>query len=229
MNRSLLGLMATGAAGFLAGWLAHGANAPAAQASPAAALEGPAVAPGLPAAALNPASQSAWAPQPGKPVTDSASSPAPHAVVAPVAPAAKPGLSLMPAPTLSAEHQALLVSGHDKQPFRNASPAELHQQFMAEARDATWADPLETQLRQALGALGVQSPAFDVQGLDCRQNLCELRLIGFAPNAGDQWNRAMVSLREQDWWGQAYSGMSTTSSGNNGRTVIATFFERRKR
>lgn len=175
-----------------------------------------------------PTAQMGMAPMaaPAPPAAPAAASSANMAAPPPAA-LVQPALPLLPAaPVLSADHEAILSDGKNRD--RPLSPPELHAKLVAEARDAQWSYTIETQLRQAMTDLGIQSPDFDVQGVDCRLTPCEIRLIGNSPGAGEAWNRAQVSLRALDWWTRAFDGTNSSANGRNGKTVIVTFMLRKR-
>jgi len=130
----------------------------------------------------------------------------------------------VPAVALSAEHAKLLLSPDDQPP----SLPELHARFAGEPQDPAWSQQMEAQLRQALQDAGVQK-GFELLAVECRRTLCELRLFGTGPEAGQRWGAISGQLSQQPWWGQNFSGASSSTTGLNDRSVIATILHRAKR
>lgn len=144
----------------------------------------------------------------------------------PAASAAAPAVMRVdvPAVALSEEHAKLLLDETDKPP----SLQELHARFAGEPLDSAWSQQMEAQLRQALQEAGVQK-GFELLAVECRRTLCELRLFGSGPNAGQNWGSTLGKLAQQPWWAPNFSGVSSSTTGPNDRSVIATILHRAKR
>lgn len=130
----------------------------------------------------------------------------------------------VPAVALSEEHAKLLLDGGEQPP----SLPELHARFAGEPLDSAWSQQMEGQLRQALQEAGVQK-GFELLAVECRRTLCELRLFGTGADAGQRWGGTMGKLTQQPWWGTNFSGISSSVSGPDDRSVIATILHRVKR
>ncbi|WP_457418475.1 hypothetical protein [Roseateles sp. P5_E7] len=130
----------------------------------------------------------------------------------------------VPAVALSAEHAKMLLSPDNQPP----TLPELHARFAGEPLDPAWSQQMEAQLRQALLDAGVQK-GFELLAVECRRTLCELRLFGTGPEAGQRWGAITGQLGQQPWWGQNFNGMSSSNTGLNDRSVIATILHRVKR
>lgn len=130
----------------------------------------------------------------------------------------------VPAVTLSEEHAKMLLDMNERPP----SLPELHARFAGEPLDAAWSQQMEAQLRQALQDAGVQK-GFELLAVECRRTLCELRLFGTGPDAGQRWGGTMGKLAQQSWWSPNFSGVSSSTTGPNDRSVIATILHRAKR
>lgn len=128
----------------------------------------------------------------------------------------------VPAVSLSEEHAKLLLSDSERPP----SLPELHARFAGEPLDPAWSQQMEAQLRQTLQEAGVNK-GFELLAVECRRTLCELRLFGTGADAGQRWGGTIGQLAQQPWWGPNFSGMSTSTTGND-RPVIATILRRAK-
>ncbi|MDR7272843.1 hypothetical protein J2X20_005528 [Pelomonas saccharophila] len=182
------------------------------------------------AASASPGSASAAAPAATAAVPAVACTPAlaaaePRKAASAAAPAALATVRVdVPAVALSEEHAKMLLDLNERPP----SLPELHARFAGEPLDAAWSQQMEAQLRQALQDAGVQK-GFELLAVECRRTLCELRLFGTGSDAGQRWGGTMGKLAQQPWWGPNFSGVSSSTTGPDDRSVIATILHRAKR
>lgn len=130
----------------------------------------------------------------------------------------------VPAVSLSQEHAKLLLNDRE----RPASLPELHARFAGEPLDPAWSQQMEAQLRQTLQDAGVHK-GFELLAVECRRTLCELRLFGTGADASQRWGGTIGQLAQQPWWGPNFSGVSSSTTGPDDRSVIATILHRAKR
>lgn len=130
----------------------------------------------------------------------------------------------VPAVALSSEHAKLLLDMSDRPP----SLQELHARFAGEPLDPDWSRQMETQLRQSLQDAGVQK-GLELLAVECRRTLCELRLFGVGAGAAQRWGGTVGQIAQQPWWGPNFSGISSSTTGPDDRSVIATILHRAKR
>lgn len=106
---------------------------------------------------------------------------------------------------------------------RNDSLAREHVQLEREVRDDSWSYPLEAELRTMLAADPVMG-RFEVEHLECRATLCELRVSGADrlqhESAVNQWLRDMHRLQ---WPGGLTVGTAVfagTAGGSEGMLML---------
>ncbi len=201
------------------------ATAPMASASAlpatAAAPQAAPVPPGAVAASQGSSAATTAAVAPGVACPPAVAAVDPKKMASATAPAA--GRVDVPAITLSAEHAKMLLDENSRPP----SLPELHARFAGEPLDPAWSQQMEAQLRQALQDAGVQK-GFELLAVECRRTLCELRLFGTGPDVGQRWGAISAQLGQQPWWGPNFSGASSSTTGMNDRSVIATILHRAK-
>ena len=123
---------------------------------------------------------------------------------------------------LSAEHATVLTT-QETQP----TLPELHARLLAEPKDATWGPSTEDMIRRDLSAAN-DTGEFDIPTIECRETLCEVLAFGNAPTSPMKWSRAMGELRKP-WEAAGLMNQSSSISGANGRYVIVTILDRRRK
>lgn len=129
--------------------------------------------------------------------------------------------SLAPVP-LSAEHAKILTT-----PETQPTLPELHARLLTESKDPNWAPGTEEMIRRDLSAAN-DTGEFDIPTIECRETLCEVLAFGNAPTSPMKWSRAMGELRKS-WEAAGLVNQSSSISGANGRYVIVSILDRRKR
>lgn len=123
---------------------------------------------------------------------------------------------------LSAEHAKMLTT-----PESQPTLPELHARLLVEAKDPSWAAGTEDMIRRDLAAAN-ETGEFDIPTIECRETLCEVLAFGNAPNSPLKWSRAMGELRKQ-WEAAGLVNHSSSITGANGRFVIVSILERRRK
>lgn len=100
---------------------------------------------------------------------------------------------------------------------------ELHDDFVNEPEDISWATMTEQQINYYL-MNHKDSSWYTIHRVECRSSLCEI--IGTEnPSDRDIWNQVITQMGSQAWW--EFGGVSSRStSGPNGSTLFATILKR---
>ena len=100
---------------------------------------------------------------------------------------------------------------------------ELHRALERELRDDSWAYPMEAEIQNSLVA-ETSAGKLDVEHLECRATLCELRLSGSAASEQSlaDWTAA---VGKQPWASRLY--MNLSSSVSDGERVNSLLIFRR--
>jgi hypothetical protein len=131
----------------------------------------------------------------------------------------------VPVTGLSTEHAKLLLpTRQDREPV---TVPELHARFAAESKEGSWAYGMEGAIRQFLAEAQIE-PAFELLSVECRTSMCQILAFGNVPESQQRWNAIGADMTKQAWWTD-FRGNATSSSDQNGRTVIATILQRRQR
>lgn len=82
--------------------------------------------------------------------------------------------------------------------IENRVNKELHERYLSDEREESWATYMEGQLSAYFG----QKPElaqFNFSLLECRTSICEIHALGYGPDALTQWNLATADLVTQPW------------------------------
>jgi len=101
--------------------------------------------------------------------------------------------------------------------YRDAM-AEAHHALEREARDDSWAYPMEAEIENSLVA-DTSMGNFRKEHLECRASMCELRLTARGADQAAALQRWNESLRTQPWSPRLF--MSSSSVSNNDDNVDA--------
>lgn len=103
------------------------------------------------------------------------------------------------------------------QGYRDAA-AEAHHALEREARDDSWAYPMEAEIENSLVA-DTSMGNFKKEHVECRASMCEVRLTARGPDQAAALQRWNESLRSQPWSPRLF--MSSSSVSNNDNNVDA--------
>ncbi len=67
-----------------------------------------------------------------------------------------------------------------------------------ELRDDAWSYFAEQSITQFLGS-HPQGSEFDVEYVECRSTICQLKVTGYDASTGPTWQRIMFDLRQEPW------------------------------
>jgi len=103
------------------------------------------------------------------------------------------------------------------QGYRDAT-AEAHHALEREARDDSWAYPMEAEIENSLVA-DTSMGNFKKEHVECRASMCEVRLTARGADQAAALQRWNESLRSQPWSPRLF--MSSSSVSNNDNNVDA--------
>ncbi len=91
-----------------------------------------------------------------------------------------------------------------------------------EPRDDAWSYFAEQSIIQFLGSHPLGSE-FDVEYVECRSTICQLKVTGFDASTGPSWQRIMFDLRQEPWAEFGQHG-NTWGDVEGGFVIIETMY-----
>lgn len=104
-----------------------------------------------------------------------------------------------------------------------------HQLVLTQAEDPDWSPVVDQALADRLNAdLGGQ---FNVASIDCRTDICELRVSGYTPmDAEDNFQKDIYELQHQGWfntYGLHLENFMMSGVGNGGPSLFIVYLTRK--
>ncbi len=106
------------------------------------------------------------------------------------------------------------------------TPQELYQRFTDDARDESWAYPMELGINQYVSAHGPDIGA-EFEFVECKGRYCTVAGVVYG-GGQTQVNRFIGDLTQSGWW-QGDSGNSTVGFSNENEYRFVTIFSRDKK